>query len=177
MDRVLEVDEFLMRAARDLLALGRRIRWVAFEKLGRPSRWVSRDPLHGALWIETGSRGNELLYPMIMVLAEERDAVSGRGNISHPVRSNNWNSWNANWLQSAVPRRYDRCYGVLGCYSGPVRRIIDPFRFLLISVAGWLGQRERDAVNCQIATTSARSLHLSGLGGHICPLLLSPPAW
>jgi hypothetical protein len=30
-----------------------------------------------------------------------------------------------------------RCKG-LGCYPGPMRRTIDPFRFLLISVAGWV---------------------------------------
>lgn len=86
MDRVLDVDEFLMRAARDLFALDRRIRWVAFEEPGRPSRWVSRDPVGGTLWIKTGSRGNELLDPMILVLAEEREADSGHGNISHPLR-------------------------------------------------------------------------------------------
>ncbi len=29
-----------------------------------------------------------------------------------------------------------------------MRRTIDPFRFLLISVAGWLGQQQRDAIDC-----------------------------
>ena len=28
-----------------------------------------------------------------------------------------------------------------------MRRTFDPFRLLLISVAGWLGQRQRDAID------------------------------
>ena len=28
-----------------------------------------------------------------------------------------------------------------------MRRALDPFRFLLISVAGWLGQQQRDAID------------------------------
>ncbi|MEK7993091.1 MAG: hypothetical protein AAB403_04735, partial [Planctomycetota bacterium] len=33
------------------------------------------------------------------------------------------------------------------CYSVPMRRTFDPFRLLLISVAGWLGQQQRDAID------------------------------
>ena len=63
------------------------------------------------------------------------------------VASNNWNSWNSNWRQEAIPGGDDRCCNALGCYSGPMRRTLDPFRFLLVTVAGWLGQQQRDAID------------------------------
>jgi len=31
--------------------------------------------------------------------------------------------------------------------GGPVRGTLDPFRLLLVSVAGWLGQQHRDAID------------------------------
>jgi hypothetical protein len=38
-------------------------------------------------------------------------------------------------------------YGGLRCYPVPMRWTFDPFRLLLISIAGWLGQQQRDAVD------------------------------
>ena len=34
-----------------------------------------------------------------------------------------------------------------GCYAVPMRRTLDPFRLLLISVAGWWGQQHSDAID------------------------------
>jgi hypothetical protein len=36
-----------------------------------------------------------------------------------------------------------------------MRRTFDPFRLLLISVAGWLGQQQRDAIDYLREATSA----------------------
>jgi hypothetical protein len=33
------------------------------------------------------------------------------------------------------------------CYAGPIRRTVDPFRLLLVSIAGWLSQQQRDAID------------------------------
>jgi len=35
----------------------------------------------------------------------------------------------------------------VGCYPDPMRPTFDPFRLLLISVAGWLGQQQRDVID------------------------------
>jgi hypothetical protein len=46
-----------------------------------------------------------------------------------------------------------------------MRRTFHPFRLLLISVAGWLGQQQRDVIDCQIAPQSARFVQRSDLPG------------
>lgn len=73
------VDErdFLGRILTDILALDSRIQWVAIEEAGRPPRWVWRDLAQGGLLAGTGACGNELLDPLILILAEGPEAIYG----------------------------------------------------------------------------------------------------
>lgn len=80
-----EKDSF-KRIVTDVLALDRRIRWVAFEEAGRPPRWVWRNPADGGLSVGAGTCGSELLDPLILILAEGREEIYGRGSASHPLR-------------------------------------------------------------------------------------------
>jgi len=83
--RLDERDAF-KRIATDVLALDRRIRWVAFEEAGHPPCWVWRDPVDGGLSVGAGACGSELLDPLILILAEGREEIYGRGSVSHPLR-------------------------------------------------------------------------------------------
>jgi len=77
---------FFSRIVRDVLAIDRAIRWVAFEEAGHEPRWVSRDLESGKLWVGTGSRGDGLLDPLILVLAERRDELYGHGSVVRSLR-------------------------------------------------------------------------------------------
>lgn len=69
-----------------ILSLDRAIRWVAWEETGQPPRWVWRDPGKGNLQRGTGSWNDELLDPLIPVLAERRNDIYGMETDSPQVR-------------------------------------------------------------------------------------------
>jgi hypothetical protein len=83
--RALGNDAF-RRIVKEVLALDRRIRWVAFEEAGQPPRWVSRNPADSRLSVGTSGCGDELLDPLILVLAEEREEIYGHGSTRRPLR-------------------------------------------------------------------------------------------
>ncbi len=70
----------------DVLALDRAIRWVTFEEAGHAPRWVSRDVANGRIWVGASSCGDELLDPLVLVLAERRDEIYGHGSVARPLR-------------------------------------------------------------------------------------------
>ena len=37
--------------------------------------------------------------------------------------------------------------GASGCYDGMMRLALDPFRLLLVSLAGWLNQQQQDVID------------------------------
>lgn len=84
--RDLDGNKFFKRIVKDVLVLDRRIRWVAFEEAGQPPRWVSRNPVDGRLSVGTGGCGDELLDPLVLVLAEGREEIYGHGSTSRPLR-------------------------------------------------------------------------------------------
>lgn len=84
--RVVAGIEFFRRIVRDVLSLDRAIRWVAFEQAGQPPRWVSRDPENGKFRVGTGSCNDEMLDPLILILAEGRHEIYGQGSSLRPVR-------------------------------------------------------------------------------------------
>jgi len=52
--------------------------------------------------------------------------------------------WKQSDLQGA---RWGAKQGVLGCYDASMKLALDPFRLLLISLAGWLNQRRQDVID------------------------------
>jgi len=79
-------DDAFRRIVKEVLALDRRIRWVAFEEAGQPPRWVWRNPADGRLSVGAGGCGDELFDPLILVLAEGREEIYGHGSTSRPLR-------------------------------------------------------------------------------------------
>lgn len=81
-------NEFFGRIVREILSLDPAIRWVALEEAGYPPRWVWHDPEEGQLRLGTGAHADELLDPLILVLAEGRDELygAGDGSPSQPLR-------------------------------------------------------------------------------------------
>src|ERR1700719_1153588 len=54
-------------------------------------------------------------------------------------------SFESKVIYTARRRRTNQ--GVLGCYDASMRLAFDPFRLLLISLAGWLNQRQQDVID------------------------------
>ncbi len=84
--RVVAGIEPFRHIVRDVLSLDRAVRWVAFEQAGQPPRWVSRDPESGKFLVGTGSCNDELLDPLILILAEGRHEIYEQRSSLRPVR-------------------------------------------------------------------------------------------
>jgi hypothetical protein len=85
-DRDHDSDTRFQLAAEEILALDCRVRFVAYEVLGHPVRWASKDSADGGLLVERGGRPGELIDPAILLLAEERDMPANRLWSSHPLK-------------------------------------------------------------------------------------------
>lgn len=65
------------RIARDVFSLDPGIRWVAVEEIGCPPSWAWRDPESGKLCLGETTSDDELVDPLLLMLAEGRDDLCG----------------------------------------------------------------------------------------------------
>jgi hypothetical protein len=74
----------------------------------------------------------------VVFQSPEEKPTAQLGRIALPVVSKNWIELKTN-AKSAAGR-----YAMVACETMP--KSLDPFRFLLISVAGWMNQQQREAI-------------------------------
>jgi hypothetical protein len=70
-------EEDLRRIARVVFSLDSGIRWVALDQAGCPPRWAWRDSESGKLCEGEATSNEELVDPLLLLLAEGRDDLYG----------------------------------------------------------------------------------------------------
>lgn len=70
----------------EIFSLDAAIRWFALEEAGREPRWAYRDLITGELRGATTMTNAELVDPLLLMVAEGRDALYGSDALANPHR-------------------------------------------------------------------------------------------
>ncbi len=70
-------EEAFGRIAREVFSLDPGIRWVALEQAGCAPRWARRNSESGKLCVGEATANEELVDPLLLMLAEGRDDLYG----------------------------------------------------------------------------------------------------
>lgn len=72
--------------AQQVLSLDASIDWVVLEEVGRQHRWAWRNPKSGNLCAGTTTTGCQVVDPLLLMLADHADELSGEETFDNPHR-------------------------------------------------------------------------------------------
>jgi len=72
--------------AQQVLSLDASIEWVVLEEVGRQRRWAWRNPKSGSLCAGTTTTGCQVVDPLLLMLADHADELSGEETFDNPHR-------------------------------------------------------------------------------------------